>query len=169
MFPPLFDLERAHMNQQQHTYLIATDGACNTNHIKTPFRVSGWGFVAIRSDGVKVERNGFTMGPEESNNTGELQAVIQALALLKPGSVVTIQTDSSYVLEGATKWLAGWKRKNWRKADGKPVANQHRWEEMDHLLATRVVAFEKVKGHSGHSMNERADKLAVAGMLRAGA
>lgn len=157
------------MSNQQHTYLIATDGACNTNHIKTPFRVAGWGFVAVRSDGVKVERNGFCMGAEESNNTGELQAVIQALSLLKPDSVVTIQTDSAYVLNGATKWIAGWKAKGWRKADGKAVMNLDRWQELDHLLATRDVTFEKVKGHSGHSMNERADKLAVAGMLRAGA
>lgn len=155
------------MTENQLTYVIATDGACNTNNVKSAFRVAGWGFVAVRSDGRTVERNGFVSGEGESNQTGELVSVIKALSLLKPGSVVTILTDSAYVMNGATDWIKGWKAKGWRKADGKPVMHRERWEELDDLLTTRTVTFQKVKGHSGHPLNERADALAVAGMLKA--
>ena len=153
---------------QQYTYTLATDGACNTNHTKASVRVAGWGFLAVRSDGRKVERCGFCVGAGESNQTGELEAVIQGLSLLKPGSVVEVLTDSAYVINGATQWLAGWKAKGWKRADNKPVQNRDRWEQLDNLLNTRQVTFKKVKGHSGHPMNERADQLAVAGMNSAG-
>ncbi|NDO83177.1 ribonuclease HI [Citrobacter sp. NCU1] len=147
-----------------HTYRIACDGACNTNHIKSPFRKVGWGFTAIRSDGRTAERSGTCEGDGESNNTAELEAVIQALSFLQPGSNVTLLLDSNYVLKGATEWLEGWKRKGWKKADGKPVLNLRRWQILDDLMQTRNVTFEKVKGHAGHVMNERADALAVAAL-----
>jgi ribonuclease HI len=156
------------MSDIKHTYTLATDGACDTNHMKASVRVAGWAVVAVRSDGREVERSGFCMGQGESNQTGELEAVIQGLALLKPGSVVEILTDSAYVMNGATQWLAGWIAKGWKKADGKPVQHRERWETLAGLLETRCVTFRKVKGHSGHPLNERADKLAVAAMARAG-
>jgi ribonuclease HI len=156
------------MTSQGFTYTLATDGACDTNHIKVAIRTAGWGFVAVRSDGRKVERNGFCLGAGESNQTGELEAVIQGLSLLKPGSVVEVLTDSTYVINGATQWLAGWKAKGWKKADNKPVQHRERWETLDHLMNTRQVTFKKVKGHSGHPLNERADRLAVDGMKRCG-
>ncbi|MFM1702781.1 ribonuclease H [Aeromonas salmonicida] len=108
------------------------------------------------------------MGAGESNQTGELEAVIQGLSLLKPGSIVEVLTDSAYVINGATQWLAGWKAKGWKRADNKPVQNRDRWEKLDHLLDTRQVTFKKVKGHNGHPLNERADQLAVVGMNRSG-
>lgn len=148
----------------QHTYTLATDGACDTNHTKAVCRVAGWGFVALRSDGRKLERCGADFGPGESNQTGELEAVIRGLSALKPGSTVEVLTDSSYVLTGATNWIHGWKRKGWKKADGKPVLHRDRWELLDKLMSERQVTWTKVKGHSGHPMNERADSLAVMGM-----
>lgn len=151
-----------------YTYTLATDGACATNHIKTSVRIAGWGVVAIRSDGRKLERAGFCMGQGESNQTGELEAVIQGLSLLKPGSTVEVLTDSAYVLNGATLWLPRWIAKGWSKADGKPVQHRDRWETLAGLLETRCVTFKKVKGHTGHPLNERADKLAVTAMARAG-
>jgi ribonuclease HI len=73
-----------------------------------------------------------------------------------------LTTDSVYVRDGVTKWIAGWKRNGWVTANRTPVKNQDLWKELDRLNAQHQVTWEWVKGHSGHPMNERADRLAVA-------
>jgi ribonuclease HI len=71
-----------------------------------------------------------------------------------------VQADSRYVIDAATKWLTGWKRRGWTTATGTPVKNLDLFRQLDELLATRHVSFEHVYGHSGHPANERADTLA---------
>jgi ribonuclease HI len=94
----------------------------------------------------------------------ELTAVIRALEVLQRPSRLHIVTDSQYVLHGITQWLAGWKRRGWRTADGKPVKNQELWQRLDELLAPHQVEWTWVRGHTGHPENERADALANRGI-----
>lgn len=105
--------------------------------------------------------------PKATNNQGELQAVIDLLTQAVDESDLHILLDSQYVLKSATEWIPGWKRKGWKKSDGKPVLNVEMMQELDALLEARRQAghktqFEWVKGHAGHDLNERADTLAQA-------
>ena len=79
-----------------------------------------------------------------------------------PGEDLHILCDSQYVINSITKWMPGWKRKGWRKADGKPVLNVDLLKELDRELAGRKYRFEWVKGHAGHHLNEAADERARA-------
>ncbi len=133
-----------------------TDGACSGNP-----GPGGWG-VLMRWNGHEKELCGGEA--ETTNNRMEMMAVIQGLRALKKPSQVTLYTDSKYVMEGVTKWLAGWKTKGWKTAAKKPVKNQDLWEEIDALLGVHSVEFVWVKGHAGHPENERADALARAGI-----
>lgn len=96
-----------------------------------------------------------------TNNQAELMAVLSLLNetqhITEP---LTILCDSKYVIDSLTKWLPGWKRKGWRKADGKPVLNRDLFESLDAALSGRTIRFEWVKGHSGHPMNEKVDEIA---------
>ncbi len=94
---------------------------------------------------------------------GELMAVLDLLRQTAPsGDALHVLCDSQYVINACTKWMTGWKRKGWRKADGKPVQNVQLLKQLDAELAGRVVTFEWVKGHSGHDLNEAADVRARA-------
>jgi ribonuclease HI len=90
----------------------------------------------------------------------ELMAVIEALNALKKASAVTIHTDSRYVMDGASKWLSGWKKKGWKTADKKPVKNEDLWRALDDAMARHHIHWVWVAGHSGHPENDRADQLA---------
>ncbi len=138
---------------------IYTDGACSGNP-----GPGGWGAVLIWND---LEKDIFGGVADTTNNRMELQAVIEALALLKKPCHVTIYTDSKYVLNGATQWMAEWKERGWKTATRKPVVNKDLWLRIDEELERHHVIFEWVKGHSGDEMNERADKLAVRGRRHA--
>lgn len=98
-----------------------------------------------------------------TNNMGELTGVLDLLLqtahLPDP---LTVICDSTYVINSVTKWMPGWKRRGWRKGDGKPVLNVEIMKALDAALTGRQVRFEWVKGHSGHPLNEAADKLANA-------
>ncbi|EFM45637.1 ribonuclease HI [Mobiluncus mulieris ATCC 35239] len=113
-----------------------------------------------------VDENNWSAGgwPQATNNRGELMAVIDFLeaSAVFPEIAVHFLCDSQYVINSVTKWMPGWKRRGWRKADGKPVLNDDLMKRLDALLAGRRVRFEWVKGHAGHPMNERADDLARA-------
>ena len=77
---------------------------------------------------------------------------------------VHVMSDSSYVLQGITEWIHGWKRNGWRRrtqSGYKPVKNVEYWQQLDNLVKRHAVSFEHVRGHSGHPENERCDKLAV--------
>lgn len=97
-----------------------------------------------------------------TNNRMELMAAIIALeALEKNGVPAIVVTDSAYVMDGITKWVACWARNGWRKKDGKAVANADLWERLVAAGADREVAWSRVRGHAGHPGNERADRLAT--------
>lgn len=133
---------------------IFTDGACSGNP-----GPGGWGAI-LRSGGHEREISGGEKAT--TNNRMELMAVIQALSALKKSSTVTVHTDSRYVMDGATKWILGWKKNGWKTADKKPVKNEDLWKELDGALGGHDVSWRWVKGHSDHVENERADALARA-------
>ena len=102
--------------------------------------------------------------PHGTNNQGELMAVLDLFRATAhvPEEDLRILCDSQYVINSITKWMPGWKRKGWRKADGKPVLNVELLKELDRELAGRRYTFEWVKGHAGHDLNEAADERARA-------
>ncbi|MFI6576025.1 ribonuclease HI [Nocardiopsis sp. NPDC050513] len=135
--------------------VIYTDGACSGNP-----GPGGWG-VWLRYGGHEKE----LYGGEESttNNRMELMAAIRALESLKRPLPVVVHTDSSYVRNGITSWLANWKRRGWRTADRKPVKNVDLWQRLDEVASRYEVEWRWVRGHSGDEGNERADALARRG------
>lgn len=133
---------------------IFSDGACSGNP-----GPGGWGAI-LRCDGKETEISGGE--PHTTNNRMELTGMIKSLELLKYPCDVTIQTDSKYVVDSVTKgWAAGWRRNNWKKADKKPALNADLWATLLDLIDKHTVEFTWIKGHAGHSENERCDTLAV--------
>jgi ribonuclease HI len=104
------------------------------------------------------ERAGWS--PHTTNNRMELLAAIHALETLTRPCTVTLYTDSTYVKQGITAWIKGWKRNGWRRADKKPVLNVDLWQRLDAATSRHQIAWRWVKGHAGHPENERADQLA---------
>ncbi|MGP9694640.1 RNase H family protein [Brachybacterium sp. AOP25-B2-12] len=102
--------------------------------------------------------------PHGTNNMGELMAVLDLLEATASASDqhLHVLCDSQYVINSVTKWMPGWKRKGWRKKDGKPVMNVELLQGIDRALVGRSVDFEWVKGHAGHALNEAADRRANA-------
>lgn len=101
--------------------------------------------------------------PHGTNNMGELMAVIDlAESTAHLDDDLVIVCDSRYVIDAVTRWLPGWKRNSWRKADGKPVLNRELLERLDAALQNRHYRMEWVKGHAGHPLNEAADSRARA-------
>jgi ribonuclease HI len=101
--------------------------------------------------------------PHGTNNQGELTAVLELFrATAHLDDELVVQCDSQYVINAVTKWMAGWKRKGWRKADGQPVMNREILEQLDEAIAGRRYRFEWVRGHVGHELNEAADVRARA-------
>ena len=112
-----------------------------------------------------VDDNAWAAGgwPHGTNNQGELMAVIDLLdSTAHLDDDLRILCDSQYVINAVTKWMPGWKRKGWRKADGKPVLNRELLERLDRATTGRRYTFEWVKGHAGHELNEAADVRARA-------
>ena len=134
---------------------IYSDGACSGNP-----GPGGWGAI-LRCDGREKELSGGE--PYTTNNRMELTGVIEALSALKFPCEVKVTTDSKYVFDGIEKgWAQGWKKRGWKKSDGKPALNPDLWEKLLELLAVHDVEFCWIKGHAGHPENERCDRLAVA-------
>jgi ribonuclease HI len=102
--------------------------------------------------------------PHTTNNRMELTAAIAALEVLKRPCTVDLYTDSQYLRSGITTWITTWKRNGWRTAERKPVKNVDLWQRLDQLLTQHEVHWHWVKGHSGHDLNERADRLARQGL-----
>ena len=138
-----------------------TDGACSGNP-----GPGGWGALLIAKEGDQVLRERALSGgeAETTNNRMELLAAIMALETLERPSDITLITDSTYVKNGVTGWIYGWKKNGWRTAAKKPVKNEDLWRRLDEAQARHQVTWEWVKGHAGHPENERADELARAGM-----
>ena len=133
---------------------IFTGGACLGNP-----GPGGWG-VLLRWRGTERELSGGET--ETTNNRMELMAAIQGLEVLKRPGRVTLTTDSTYVKDGITKWIFTWKKNGWLSAAKKPVKNVDLWQRLDVAVAGHDVSWRWVKGHAGHSENERVDNLAHA-------
>jgi ribonuclease HI len=131
---------------------IHTDGACSGNP-----GPGGWGAILAFGDHEKELKGG---EEHTTNNRMELMGAISALEALKFPCVVDLHTDSKYLQDGISKWIHGWKRNGWRTADKKPVKNIDLWQRLDGALKPHEVRWHWVKGHAGHTMNERADQLA---------
>jgi ribonuclease HI len=136
--------------------IIHTDGACSGNP-----GPGGWGAVLQYNGTVKELKGG---EPLTTNNRMELTAAISALNALKRKCEVELHTDSTYVKDGLTKWIFGWKKNGWRTADKKPVKNVELWQALDEAVQRHVIDWRWVKGHAGDEFNERADQLANEGM-----
>lgn len=135
---------------------IWTDGACKGNP-----GPGGWGALLVAGQREKELWGG---EPETTNNRMELTAVIEALTALKRPCQVTLHVDSSYVMQGMTSWIAGWKRNGWRTAAKQPVKNADLWQALDAQVGRHSVEWVWVKGHAGDPGNERADQLANRGV-----
>ena len=98
-----------------------------------------------------------------TNNMGELKAVLDLFEATasRPEAKLRVYCDSQYVINSLTKWMPGWKKKGWKKSDGKPVLNRDLLEALDQALTGRDYEFIWVKGHAGHELNERCDELAT--------
>ena len=131
---------------------IFTDGACKGNP-----GPGGWG--AILRHGT-TEKEIYGASKNTTNNIMELTAVIESLKNLKMPCELIITTDSKYVKNGITEWIHNWKKNGWRTAAKKEVKNKELWVELDSLIQIHSISWDWVKGHSGHTENERADLLA---------
>ena len=140
---------------------VYTDGACSGNP-----GPGGWGAIMIAKEGDTVVKERELKGGQAmtTNNQMEMMAAISALEALDRPTVVTVVTDSSYVKDGITSWIHGWKKRGWVNAAKKPVKNVALWKRLDTAQARHQVTWKWVKGHAGHPENERADELARAGM-----
>jgi len=135
---------------------IHTDGACSGNP-----GPGGW-CAGLQYSGTLKELEGGA--PLATNNQMELTAAIEALNALKRSCEVELHTDSSYVKDGLTKWIHGWKKNGWKTADKKPVKNIELWQALDAAVQRHKINWHWVRGHAGDEMNERADQLANEGM-----
>ena len=135
---------------------IYTDGACKGNP-----GAGGWGVCWRYGVHQKELCGGESL---TTNNQMELMAAIMGLESLTRPCAVDLWTDSQYVKQGMTSWLAGWKRNGWKTAAKKPVKNADIWQRLDEASQRHEIKWYWVKGHAGHPGNERADQLANQGV-----
>ncbi|CAL8896757.1 ribonuclease H [Kocuria varians] len=135
------------------TIIAAADGSALGNP-----GPAGWAWYI---DPTSWKAGGWAHG---TNNMGELTAVLNLLEETRHrrDEPLRVLCDSQYVINSVTKWMPGWKKKGWKKRDGKPVLNVEIMKALDKELAGRDVTFEWVKGHAGHELNEAADDRARA-------
>ena len=144
------------MSESEAIVEIYTDGACSGNP-----GPGGWG-VLLRY-GAK-EKELFGGEKDTTNNRMELTAVIRALEALTRPVKVRLHTDSTYVMQGITKWIHGWKKNGWKTSSKEPVKNADLWQELESATMRHTIEWRWVKGHAGHDGNERADALANKGV-----
>jgi ribonuclease HI len=135
---------------------LFADGSCLSNP-----GPGGWGFILRFKD---TQREGSGGDPDTTNNRMEITAVLQGLSALKRPCRVRVTSDSQYVVKAINEWIAGWKRKGWRRSPGPggELLNVDLWRALDELLHVHEVKACWVRGHDGHAENERCDELARA-------
>lgn len=134
--------------------IIYTDGSCNPNP-----GPGGWGAIVIVGEQRKRLSGG---SPKTTNNRMELTGVINALSSLRGPHIVTLYTDSEYIVNAFVKhWIDGWKQRGWAKTDGE-LKNKDLWQLLDKLAAKHTITWNWVKGHAGNKYNEECDKMAAA-------
>ncbi|RLD03004.1 MAG: ribonuclease HI [Chloroflexota bacterium] len=138
---------------------IYTDGACSGNP-----GPGGWGAL-LQFGNHEKELSG--SAKETTNNRMEITAAVMAFRALKEPCQVNIYTDSEYLKKGITDWIHNWKKLGWRRGSSgktKPLANADLWKELDQAITDHQVSWHWVRGHAGHTENERVDNLAVSAM-----
>ncbi len=145
-------------NSPQKLVEIFTDGACSGNP-----GPGGYGAL-LKFDTATKEISGCE--PDTTNNRMEMMAVIEALRCLKHPCRIILTTDSQYVMKGMTQWIHGWIKKNWMNSQKKPVLNKDLWEEMLQLSKPHQIQWKWVRGHQGHTENERCDYLATEALKK---
>ena len=149
-------------SNKKYDYILFSDGACRGNP-----GPGGWGVLGQEKTGVLLfEDCGYDH--LTTNNRMELTGAIESLRTLKSldgqnveGKSILLISDSKYVIDGIQKWVPGWKRKGWKKSDGKAPENLELWQLFDEVVSSLGdLSFEWVKGHSGHPQNDRCDELA---------
>lgn len=138
---------------------LYTDGACSGNP-----GPGGWAFI-LRDLKTGKELTGSGGEADSTNNRMEMLAVINGLLALKKSCHVNLYSDSKYVLQGLTEWMKSWKKKNWKRTEGRklmPIKNVELWQQLDELIQKHHMTYHHVRGHSGHPENERCDEMAVA-------
>jgi ribonuclease HI len=132
---------------------LITDGSCLGNP-----GAGGWAAILRYGEHAKEI---YGCEPHTTNNRMELTAAIEGLRVLKEPCLVKVVTDSEYVKNGITQWLAGWKKKGWLTSAKKPVVNRDLWKELDAQVQRHKTEWVWTKGHASHSDNNRADELAA--------
>lgn len=135
---------------------IFTDGACRGNP-----GPGGWGALLRHNE---MEKKIYGGESYTTNNRMELTAAIKALESLKRSCDINLYTDSQYLRQGMTSWLAQWKKKGWVNSKREPVKNADLWQQLDQLASLHKVNWHWVKAHAGHPENEIADALANQGI-----
>ena len=139
--------------------VIYTDGACSGNP-----GPGGWGAILMYKE-KKLELSGYEANT--TNNRMELMAPIQALSRLKEPCAVKVYSDSAYLVNAFNqRWLDNWQKRNWIKADKKPVENQDLWQKLLEYTGIHSIQWIKVKGHSTNTYNNRCDELATGEIKR---
>jgi ribonuclease HI len=140
------------VDEKRPLVYIYSDGACSGNP-----GVGGYGAI-LRWDKKEIELSGC----EEmtTNNRMEMLAVITALENLKKPCAVRVITDSNYVVKGMTNWVAKWMKNNWKNSEKKDVLNKDLWFRLINASLIHEMEWEWIRGHNGHSENERCDLLA---------
>ncbi len=134
---------------------IFTDGACSGNP-----GPGGYGTI-LKYNGVEKELSGGEA--QTTNNRMELMAAIVGLEALKEKCIVTLYSDSKYIIDALNcGWAVRWRANNWMRNKKEPALNPDLWERLLDLIDMHQVELVWVKGHAGHPENERCDRLAVA-------
>lgn len=145
--------------KERTAVFVYTDGACSGNP-----GPGGWAAILVASE---RERELTGAEPLTTNQRMELMAAVEGLRALKRGCLVTLYSDSAYLVNGMRqRWYVGWQKNGWKNSQGQPVKNRDLWEALLAEAERHEIRFDKVKGHSGHVYNERCDELA-RGAIRA--
>ncbi|MGE0735317.1 MAG: ribonuclease HI [Alphaproteobacteria bacterium] len=147
---------KKHQTKHDGVVEIYTDGACQGNP-----GPGGWGAILVYGSREKEIWGG---EDQTTNNRMEMMAAIAALESLTRPVTARLHTDSQYLKNGITEWLPQWKKRGWKTADKKPVKNVDLWQRLERALQAHKVTFHWVRGHAGHTENERADVLARKGL-----
>jgi len=120
----------------------------------------GYGVLIRYPDGKELELGGYDV--DTTNNRMEMSAVVRALEETEESALpLFITVDSTYVMQGVTAWIKGWKQRGWKTAAGTPVRNRDLWERLHELTSMRSISWNWVQGHSGDAENERVDRIAT--------